>query len=103
DDPHSDRLARIGFVEEALRVLPEQVLSPMAAFHSLQEKVPLADAVGRVSAEMAATYPPGIPVLVPGERLNPALVAHLTAQVEAGGRIVGPSDPRLTPIQVVKE
>ncbi|MGH9276642.1 MAG: aminotransferase class I/II-fold pyridoxal phosphate-dependent enzyme [Acidimicrobiales bacterium] len=103
DDPHPDRLNPTGFVEEALRVLPEQVLSPMEAFHAPQERVSLADAVGRVSAEMAATYPPGIPVLVPGERLNPALVAHLTAQVVAGGRIVGPSDPRLETIQVVKE
>jgi arginine decarboxylase len=103
DDPHTEALSRIGFVEEALRVLPEQVLSPMEAFHAPQERVPLAASVGRVSAEMAATYPPGIPVLVPGERLNPALVAHLAAQVTAGGRIVGPSDPRLATIGVVKE
>jgi arginine/lysine/ornithine decarboxylase len=103
DDPHREPLSRMGFVEEALRVLPEQVLSPMEAFHAPQERVPLADSVGRVSAEMAATYPPGIPVLVPGERLNPALVAHLAAQVTAGGRIVGPADPRLATIQVVRE
>jgi arginine decarboxylase len=103
DDPHPDGLSRMGFVEEALRVLPEQVLSPMEAFHAAQERVPLAASVGRVSAEMAATYPPGIPVLVPGERLNPALVAHLQAQVHAGGRIVGPADPRLTTISVVRE
>ena len=75
----------------------------MEAFHAPQERVPLAQSVGRVSAEMAATYPPGIPVLVPGERLNPALVAHLQAQVEAGGRIVGPSDPKLATIEVVRE
>ena len=41
--------------------------------------------------------------LVPGERLNPALVEHLAAQVAAGGRIVGPADPRLDTIRVVKE
>ena len=52
---------------------------------------------------MAATYPPGIPVVVPGERLTPALVAHLAAQVAAGGRIVGPQDPKLDRIQVVCE
>ncbi len=103
DDPHRERLNPVGFVEEALRVLPEQAMSPMEAFHAPQEKVALADSVGRVSAEMAATYPPGIPVLVPGERLNPALVAHLTAQVRAGGRIVGPADTRLGTIRVVRE
>ncbi len=103
DDPHARRLNPTGYVEEALRVLPEQALSPMEAFHAPQERAPLDQSVGRVSAEMAATYPPGIPVLVPGERLNPALVAHLRAQVDAGGRIVGPSDTRLATIQVVKE
>ncbi|MCA1692699.1 MAG: aminotransferase class I/II-fold pyridoxal phosphate-dependent enzyme [Actinobacteria bacterium] len=103
DDPLADRLSPIGFVEEALRVLPDQVLSPMEAFHAHQERVRLADSVGRVSAEMAATYPPGIPVLVPGERLNRALVAHLAAQVAAGGRIVGPADSGLTTIGVVRE
>ena len=103
DDPHHERLDRIGFVEEALRVLPEQALSPMEAFHSPQERVGLGQAVGRISAEMAATYPPGIPVLVPGERLNPALVEHLAAQVAAGGRIVGPADPKLDTIRVVQE
>lgn len=103
DDPHAEHLKPIGFVEEALRVAPEQAMSPMEAFHAPQERVPLTGSVGRVSAEMAATYPPGIPVLVPGERLNPALVAHLRAQVAAGGRIVGPADRRLGTIQVVKE
>lgn len=103
DHPHADGLNQIGYVEAALRVLPEQVLSPMEAFHAPQERVPLDAASGRVSAEMAATYPPGIPVLVPGERLNPALVAHLQAQVAAGGRIVGPADPRLGTISVVRE
>jgi arginine/lysine/ornithine decarboxylase len=103
DHPTGTRLNPTGFVEQALRELPEQVLSPGQAFHAPQERLPLAGSVGRVSAEMAATYPPGIPVLVPGERLTPALVAHLQAQVAAGGRIVGPADPRLATIQVVCE
>ena len=103
DDAHPHRLRPIGFVEEALRVAPEQVLSPTEAFHARQERVPLDQSVGRVSAEMAATYPPGIPVLVPGERLTDLLVAHLKAQINAGGRIVGPADRRLATIQVVCE
>jgi len=48
-------------------------------------------------------YPPGIPVVAPGERLTPALVAHLSAQVAAGGRIVGRQHPELDRIQVVCE
>jgi arginine decarboxylase len=103
DHPSAHQLNSQGFVERALYEVPEQVMSPGEAFHASQERVPLADSVGRISAEMAATYPPGIPVVVPGERLTPALVAHLSAQVAAGGRIVGPQDPKLDRIQVVCE
>ncbi|MGI8984304.1 MAG: hypothetical protein ACR2HM_07200 [Acidimicrobiales bacterium] len=82
-------------------VTPAQVVANLAAHPEV--RAVLADTVGRISAEMAATYPPGIPVVVPGERLAPALVAHLAAQVAAGGRIDGPQDPKLGRIQVVCE
>ncbi len=103
DNPTDHSVKPQGFVERALYEVPEQVMSPGEAFHATQQRVTLADSVGRISAEMAATYPPGIPVVVPGERLTPALVAHLAAQVAAGGRIVGPQDPKLDRIQVVCE
>ena len=103
DHPTDHAVKPQGFVERALYEVPEQVMSPGEAFHARQQRVPLAESVGRISAEMAATYPPGIPVVVPGERLTEALVAHLAAQVAAGGRIVGPQDPRLDRIQVVCE
>ncbi len=92
-----------GFLERGIATPPEQVFSPNEAFHAPQERVPLSDAADRVSAELAATYPPGIPVVVPGERLTPALVEHLRAQVAAGCRIVGPEDLRLATIRVVRE
>ena len=92
-----------GFVDFALGHIPEQVLSPAEAFHARQERVPLLQAAGRVSAELAATYPPGIPVVVPGEQLTEALVDYLATQVAAGCRIVGPQDPRLETIRVVCE
>jgi len=92
-----------GFLESGLVHLPAQVLSPTQAFHARQERVPLRESVGRVAAEMAASYPPGIPVVVPGERLTVELVEYLALQVEAGCRIVGPRDPGLGTIQVVCE
>ncbi|HEX2046615.1 MAG TPA: aminotransferase class V-fold PLP-dependent enzyme, partial [Acidimicrobiales bacterium] len=103
NSPSHHDLKPQGFVERALYEVPEQVMSPGEAFHAPQQRVPLAESAGRISAEMAATYPPGIPVVVPGERLTEALVDHLAAQVAAGGRIVGPQDPRLDRIQVVCE
>ena len=94
---------RAGFLESGLMHLPAQVMSPTEAFHAPQERVPLAESVGRIAAEMAASYPPGIPVVVPGERLTAELVAYLALQVEAGCRLVGPRDPVLDTLQVVRE
>ena len=95
-DPH-------GFIEFGLATVPEQVLSPSEAFHAPQRRVPLAESAGCLSAELAASYPPGIPVVVPGERLTPPLVDYLLAQVAAGCRIVGSRDHLLRTIQVVIE
>jgi arginine decarboxylase len=92
-----------GFLESGLMHMPEQVLSPTEAFHARAQRVPLAAAAGRVAAEMAASYPPGIPAVVPGERLTPELVEYLSLQVQAGCRIVGPRDPALETIEVVCE
>ncbi|MGH9263291.1 MAG: aminotransferase class I/II-fold pyridoxal phosphate-dependent enzyme [Acidimicrobiales bacterium] len=103
DKLHDPAPPKAGFLESGLVHLPAQVLSPTEAFHAPQERVPLRESAGRVAAEMAASYPPGIPVVVPGERLTPELVEYLALQVEAGCRIVGPRDPALGTIQVVRE
>lgn len=50
--------------------LPEQVMTPRQAYFSAQEEIPWEKAAGRVSAEMVAPYPPGIPVIYPGERIS---------------------------------
>ena len=92
-----------GFLESGLVHLPAQVLSPTQAFHAAQERVPLRASVGRVAAEMAASYPPGSPVVGPGERLTAELGEYRALQGEAGCRIVGPRDPGLQTIQVVRE
>ncbi len=58
--------------------LPELVLSPRQALFSAQAHVPLADSVGRICVEQIAPYPPGIPLVAPGERLTKKIVAYLT-------------------------
>lgn len=57
--------------------LPDQVLPPRVAVLGPRERVPLEEAAGRVAAGMIAPSPPGIPVLWPGERINPAIVEYL--------------------------
>jgi len=82
---------------------PETVLSPRDAYLGVQESVPLAQSVGRIAAELVAPYPPGIPVVAPGERLTAEVVAYLRHAVAAGHHLQGPADPQLTSIQVVRE
>lgn len=77
-------------------------VNPRYAFFAPKETLPLAQAVGRVSAETISPYPPGIPLVVPGERLDKEAVRAIRSLQAAGCRIQGPADPSLETIQVVK-
>ena len=77
-------------------------LSPREAFFAERESVPLLQAVGRVAAEEVAFYPPGIPAVVPGERITEEAVAYLREMARMGLKVTGPRDPSLTTICVVK-
>ena len=82
-------------------VEPQTVLAPREAFFAANETVTAADAIGRVSAELVAPYPPGIPVLAPGELITAAAVAALADAAADGGRIAYAADPTLATFQVV--
>ncbi|MGA3214643.1 MAG: aminotransferase class V-fold PLP-dependent enzyme [Acidimicrobiales bacterium] len=83
-------------------VQPVYAMSPRAAFFSAHESVPADLAVGRVSAELIAPYPPGIPVLAPGELVTEALLAGLRAVAADGVRVAYASDPTLSRLEVVR-
>jgi lysine decarboxylase len=57
--------------------------------------------VGRVSVELIAPYPPGVPVLAPGEVVSAAALGALQAALADGGRIAYAADPTLSTIQVM--
>jgi arginine/lysine/ornithine decarboxylase len=78
----------------------EQVVSPREAFYARAESVALRAAVGRVSTQVVAPYPPGIPLLVPGERVTREIVDALDQIVCAGGVVEGCSDSSLRTLQV---
>lgn len=63
-------------------------------------EMPLADAAGRLAGEMVVPYPPGIPLLYPGERISADTVRRLKDLAEAGARFQGAADPRLRTIRV---
>lgn len=76
-------------------------LSPREAFYSKSEKVAAADAVGRVSAELICPYPPGIPVVTPGEIITREAVECITAVLAEGGVVSGAADESFQSVRVV--
>jgi arginine/lysine/ornithine decarboxylase len=81
----------------------EQVHMPRDAFFGRTEQVPVAEAAGRIVAEMLTPYPPGIPAAVPGERLNRPVIDYLRSGVEAGMVIPDAADPKLESVRVLVE
>jgi arginine decarboxylase len=77
------------------------VLAPREAFFATPETVPASAAAGRVSAELIAPYPPGVPVLAPGELITAAAIDALRAVAADGGRIAYAADPSLATFQVI--
>jgi arginine decarboxylase len=80
----------------------EVVVPPREAFLGDSEVVRVDDAVGRVSSEAIAGYPPGIPALLPGERITTEVVAYLRELTSAGARLHGASDPAFATIHVLR-
>jgi arginine decarboxylase len=81
----------------------ELVMTPREAFLGPQEVVPVREAVGRVAAESLAAYPPGIPNVLPGERLSTETLDYIQQTVEHGGSLRGASDRELHTLRVVVE
>jgi arginine decarboxylase len=78
----------------------DQVCPPREAYFGPTEDVPADAAAGRVAAETITPYPPGIPVVLPGERLNEPVLRYLRTGVRAGMHLPDPHDPRLRTVRV---
>ena len=78
-------------------------LSPREAFFSPSEIVAADKAVDRLSAELICPYPPGIPVLMPGEIITQQALQYLQQILGDGGKITGCSDPGLQTLKVVRQ
>jgi lysine decarboxylase len=79
----------------------DTVVSPRDAFLGRGETIPVGDAVGRTSAESIAGYPPGIPALLPGERITAEVIAYLQELTSAGARLHGAADPTFATVRVL--
>src|SRR3954454_9804665 len=79
----------------------DYVMSPRDAFLGTTRRVDLADAPGEIAAEPVSPYPPGVPLLVPGQRVHDGHVEFLRKGLEAGMYVEGVSDPSLEQLRVV--
>ena len=101
------RLARPGdtapIVPPAASLGYDVAVSPRDAFLGEAEQVSVDDAIGRISCESIASYPPGVPALLPGERISAETVAYLRELAASGARLHGASDPDFQTVNVLVE
>jgi arginine/lysine/ornithine decarboxylase len=77
-------------------------LTPREAYFAKSDRIPLNQAIGRISVESLCPYPPGIPLICIGEEITIETVEMLQAILRSGGIINGASDETLETILVVK-
>ena len=81
----------------------ELAMTPREAFLGPQEVVAFEQAAGRVAAESLAAYPPGIPNVLPGERLTRETLDYIAESVDHGGHVRGGSDRLLKTLRVTRQ
>lgn len=83
-------------------IQPELVLSPQEAFYSERKSLTLDESIGQVCGEFVMCYPPGIPILAPGERITREIVDYIQFAKERGCSLQGTEDPEVNHINVIK-
>ncbi|MBB6631216.1 aminotransferase class I/II-fold pyridoxal phosphate-dependent enzyme [Clostridium algidicarnis] len=82
--------------------IPERILIPRDAFNSNKESLLLDDSIGLISGEFLLAYPPGIPILCPGEKITEEIISYVNELKDAGLYVQGTEDPKVEYIKVVK-
>ena len=80
---------------------PEVVLSPQEAFYAEKKSMPLKNSAGMVCSEFVMCYPPGIPILAPGERITQDILDYIEYARVKGCSLTGPEDPEIQNINVL--
>ncbi|CAA6806945.1 MAG: Arginine decarboxylase (EC [uncultured Campylobacterales bacterium] len=86
---------------QAVRHSPDVIVSPRHAFYSSKKIVPLEESIGHISAEFIMAYPPGIPILVPGERISKEIVQYIKFLKDEETTITGMEDAYANKINVL--
>lgn len=82
---------------------PEVALPPQRAFYAEKRAVPLRESAGEICSEFVMCYPPGIPILAPGERITPEILDYISYAKNVGCSLTGTEDKEINTINIVKE
>lgn len=81
---------------------PQVAVSPQDAFYADKESLPIRETEGRVCSEFVMCYPPGIPILAPGERITKEILDYIEYAKEKGCSMTGPENPDIERLNVLK-
>jgi arginine/lysine/ornithine decarboxylase len=81
---------------------PQVVITPQEAFYSPQHPVQIQDSSGYISGEFVMAYPPGIPILAPGERITGEIIDYIAYAKAKGSSLTGTEDMAIENIRIVE-
>ena len=84
-------------------ITPQVVATPQQAFYSEKEKLPLRATAGRICSEFVMCYPPGIPILAPGEVITQEIIDYIEFAKAKGCSMQGPESSDISELNVLKE
>ena len=83
-------------------ISPRVAVTPQKAFYADKQPLPIAESSGRISGEFVMSYPPGIPILAPGEEITPEIIEYINYAKEKGCFLTGTQDLKVETIRVLK-
>ena len=81
---------------------PQVAVSPQDAFYADKVSLPIGETAGYICSEFVMCYPPGIPILAPGERITEEILTYIAFAKEKGCTMTGPEDPDILQLNVIK-
>ena len=82
-------------------IAPKVVMTPQDSFYAEKESLPLKETKGRICSEFVMCYPPGIPVLAPGEEITDEIIDYIVYAKEKGCSMTGPEDEKIERLNVL--
>ncbi len=80
---------------------PDVAVTPQKAFYHEKKQVPLREGIGHIAGEFVMCYPPGIPILAPGERITKDIIDYIVYAKEKGSSLTGPKDMKVDYLNII--